>query len=38
MQTVDEQLETLHIYVVRDEVPKPQLFPIVLIVLAVAVP
>ena len=46
MQTVDEQLETLHIYVVREEAPKPQFFPIVLsvsallvlVVLAIAVP
>jgi hypothetical protein len=46
MQTVDEKIETLHIYVVRDEAPKPQLFPIflsllallVLVVLSVAVP
>jgi len=37
MQTVDEQLETLHIYVVREEAPKPQLFPIVLSVLALLV-
>jgi hypothetical protein len=46
MQTVDEQIETLHIYVVREEAPKPQLLPIVfsmlalvvLVTLAVAVP
>jgi hypothetical protein len=46
MQTVDEKIETLHIYVVRDEAPKPQLYPIflavlallVLVVLAIAVP
>ncbi len=37
MQTVDEQLETLHIYVVREEAPKPQLFPIVLSVVALSV-
>src|SRR6266516_3062586 len=37
MQTVDEQLETLHIYVVREEAPKPQFFPIVLSVLALLV-
>src|SRR6516165_6495521 len=36
MQTVDEKPETLHIYVVRDEAPKPQLFPIVLSLLALA--
>jgi hypothetical protein len=34
MQTVDEQPETIHLYVVRDEAPKPQLFPIVLSVVA----
>jgi hypothetical protein len=34
MQTVDEQTETLHIYVVRDEAPKPQLYPIFLAALA----
>ncbi len=46
MLHVDEQPETLHIYVVREEAPKPQLFPIVLsalalfvlVVLSVAVP
>jgi hypothetical protein len=37
MQTVDEQLETLHIYIVREEAPKPQFFPIVLSVLALLV-
>ncbi len=31
---MDEQPETLHIYVVRDEAPRPQLVPIVLSVLA----
>src|SRR5437762_4188022 len=36
MQTVDEQLETLHIYVVREEATKPQFFPIFLSVLALA--
>jgi hypothetical protein len=34
MQTVEEKIETLHIYVVRDEAPKPQLFRIFLSVLA----
>lgn len=46
MRVVDDQLDTIHVYVVRDEAPKPQLFPIVLsmlalvvlVVLAVAVP
>jgi hypothetical protein len=46
MYSVDEQPETLHIYVVREAAPKPQLFPIVLsvlvlcclVALAVAVP
>ena len=28
MQTVDDQPETIHLYVVREEVPKPQIFPI----------
>jgi hypothetical protein len=37
MLHVDEQPETLHIYVVRDQAPKPQLFPIVLSVLALVV-
>jgi hypothetical protein len=36
MLHVDDQPETLHIYVVRDEAPKPQFFPIVLSVLALA--
>jgi hypothetical protein len=30
MQTVDEQPETIHLYVVREEAPKPSLFSIVL--------
>jgi hypothetical protein len=30
MQTVDEKPETIHLYVVREEVPKPQLLPIFL--------
>ena len=34
---VDEQLETLYIYVVLEEAPKPQFFPIVLSVLALLV-
>ena len=37
MQTVDEQPETIHLYVVREEAPKPQLFPIVFSVLALLV-
>ncbi len=37
MQTVDDTPETIHLYVVREEVPKPQLFPIVLSVLALLV-
>jgi hypothetical protein len=36
MLHVDEQPETIHLYVVRDEAPKPQLFPIFLSVLALA--
>jgi hypothetical protein len=36
MLHVDDQPETLHIYVVRDEVPRPQLYPIFLSVLALA--
>jgi hypothetical protein len=46
MHTVDDKPETIHLYVVREEAPKPQLFPIflsvlallVLVVLSVAVP
>src|SRR6516164_1500182 len=30
MQTVDDKLETIHLYVVREAVPKPQIFPIFL--------
>jgi len=30
MQTVDEKPETIHLYVVREEKPKPSLFPILL--------
>lgn len=36
MQTVDEKPETIHVYVVRDEVPKPSLFPIFLSTLALS--
>lgn len=36
MLHVDDKPETLHIYVVRDEAPKPQLLPIFLSVLALA--
>ncbi len=36
MFRVDEQPETLHIYVVREEAPKPQFFPIFFSVLALA--
>jgi hypothetical protein len=36
MLHVDEQPETLHIYVVRDEVRRPQLYPIFLSLLALA--
>jgi hypothetical protein len=46
MQTIDEKPETIHLYIVREEALKPQLFPLVfsvlalasLLVLAVAVP
>jgi hypothetical protein len=34
MQTVDEKPETIHLYVVREEAPKPSFAPIVLSVLA----
>jgi hypothetical protein len=30
MQTVDEKPETIHLYVVREEIPKPSLFPVLL--------
>ena len=30
MQTVDEKPETIHLYVVREEEPKPSVLPIVL--------
>ena len=33
MQTVDEKPETIHLYVVREELPKPSLLPIFLSVL-----
>src|SRR5436309_1150988 len=36
MQTVDEKPETIHLYVVREEVPRPLLLPIFLSVLALA--
>jgi hypothetical protein len=37
MQTVDEQPETIHLYVVREEEPKPSVFPIVLAALSLIV-
>lgn len=37
MQTVDEQPETIHLYVVRDEAPRPPLLPIFLSVFALSV-
>jgi hypothetical protein len=37
MQTVDEQPETIHLYVVREEEPKPPVFPIVLSALSLVV-
>jgi hypothetical protein len=37
MQTVDEQPETIHLYVVREEEPKPPVFPIVLSALSLIV-
>src|SRR5260370_10276878 len=37
MQTVDEKPETIHLYVVREEEPKPSVFPIVLSALSLAV-
>jgi hypothetical protein len=37
MQTVDEQPETIHLYVVREKEPKPSVFPIVLPALFLAV-
>ena len=37
MQTVDEKPETIHLYVVREEEPRPSFMPIVLSVLALSV-
>lgn len=37
MQTVDERPETIHLYVIREEAPKPQLFPIFLSMAALSV-
>jgi hypothetical protein len=37
MQTVDEQPETIHLYVVREKEPKPSVFPIVLSALSLIV-
>lgn len=37
MQTVDEKPETIHLYVVREELPKPQLLPIILSVLTLSI-
>jgi hypothetical protein len=37
MQTVDEQPETIHLYVVREKEPKPSVFPIVLSALSLVV-
>jgi hypothetical protein len=37
MQTVDEQPETIHLYVVREEDPKPPVFPIILSALSLVV-
>ena len=34
MQTVDERPETIHLYVVREEEPRPSFFPIVLSVIS----
>lgn len=36
MQTVDEQPETIHLYIVREKEPKPSLFPIFLSVVALS--
>jgi hypothetical protein len=30
MQSIDEQPETIHVYVVREAVPRPSLLPIIL--------
>src|SRR6266700_1746595 len=37
MQTLDEKPETIHLYVVREEEPKPSVFPIVLSALSLTV-
>jgi hypothetical protein len=37
MQTVDEQTETIHLYVVREVAPKPPLLPIFLSVVALSI-
>src|SRR5437870_5345540 len=37
MQTVDEKPETIHLYVVREEEPRPSFFPLILSVLALLV-
>ncbi len=37
MQTVDEKPETIHLYVVREDEPKPSVFPIVLSALSLVV-
>jgi hypothetical protein len=37
MQTVDEELETIHVYVVREEAPRPSLFPIFLSAVALSI-
>lgn len=37
MQTVDEQPETIHVYVVREVAPKPPLLPLILSVVALSV-
>lgn len=37
MQTVDEELETIHVYVVREEAPRPSLLPIFLSAVALSI-
>jgi hypothetical protein len=37
MRTVDEQPETIHVYVVREAAPKPPLLPMFLSVLALSI-
>jgi hypothetical protein len=37
MQTLDEKPETIHLYVVREEEPKPSVFPVVLSALSLTV-